>query len=366
MTEAGSRTSRGEGWVQIDFPRPDASRGLSGGATVRGDSKTGLPSAIASRLPPSLARGDRSPLRTTASRFDPNDPDAFLRQLSVDDADRARKLQFARSSNFRRESRSLRMDSRPGWERSLSRSPRTGSIAAIRCKSGKQLLPMHFRSWNRWDYRALWAWRSMRPEQQRRVKLAEWITHPANPLTARVMVNRLWHYIFGLGIVDTPSDFGGNGAVPSNPALLDWLADEFVRSGWSVKHMQRLILLSRTFRQSAAPRPDGMAVDADARLLWRFPPRRMEAEAIRDCILATSGALDLRMGGPGFFLQIVEEDNVYRYFPKEQFGPDEFRRMVYLNRIRQEQDSVFGSFDCPSGNQVMPTAQPIEYAVAGT
>ena len=192
------------------------------------------------------------------------------------------------------------------------------------------------------------------PEQQRRVKLAEWIANPKNPLTARVMVNRIWHYIFGTGLVDTPSDFGANGSQPLNPALLDWLADEFVQSGWSVKHVQKLILLSRTFGQSAAPRPEGMAVDADARLLWRFPPRRLEAESIRDCILAASGALDLRMGGPGFTLQRKEADNVDRYFPKEKFTTNEFRRMVYLTRIRQEQDSVFGAFDCPSGNQVMP------------
>jgi hypothetical protein len=95
-------------------------------------------------------------------------------------------------------------------------------------------------------------------------------------------------------------------------------------------------------------------VDADAHLLWRFPPRRLEAEAIRDAMLAASGVIDLRMGGPGFYLQKVEADNVYRYFPKENFSTNEFRRMVYLTRIRQEQDSVFGAFDCPSGNQVMP------------
>ncbi|HBH50273.1 MAG TPA: hypothetical protein DDY91_00095, partial [Planctomycetaceae bacterium] len=138
------------------------------------------------------------------------------------------------------------------------------------------------------------------------------------------------------------------------PELLDWLADEFMLSGWSVKHMQRLIVTTMAFRQSSAPRAEGLRADAAARLLWRFPPRRLEAEAIRDCILSSSGVLDVSMGGPGFFLQKVEVDNVYRYFPKEEFGPPEFRRMVYLNRIRQEQDPVFGSFDCPSGNQVTP------------
>lgn len=191
------------------------------------------------------------------------------------------------------------------------------------------------------------------PERDRRLRLAEWLTRPENPLVARVLVNRVWHYLFGTGLVDTPSDFGANGGRPTHPELLDWLADDFIRGGWSIKRLQRQILLSRAFRQSSSPRDDGLGVDAGARLLWRFPPRRLEAEAIRDGMLAVSGALDLRMGGPGFHLQIVEEDNVYRYFPKESFGVPEFRRMVYLSRIRQEQDSVFGAFDCPSGNQVI-------------
>jgi hypothetical protein len=192
------------------------------------------------------------------------------------------------------------------------------------------------------------------PEQNRRLQLAEWIASKDNPLTSRVMVNRIWHYIFGTGIAETPSDLGGNGVAPTHPELIDWLADEFMRSGWSVKHMQELILLSSTFQQSSAPRADAAAIDASSRLLWRFPPRRLEAEAIRDSILAVSGALNLTGGGPGFYLQDVEVENVMHYFPKEKFGPAEFRRMVYLFKIRQEQDSVFGSFDCPDGNQVIP------------
>ncbi len=192
------------------------------------------------------------------------------------------------------------------------------------------------------------------PEQQRRLKLANWIASPDNPLTARVLVNRVWQYIFGIGIVATSSDFGANGVPPTHPELLDWLADEFIGSGWSIKHVQRLILTSNTFQQSSQPQPNGLALDVGGRLLWRFPPRRLEAEAIRDGILAVSGALDPSMGGPGFYLLDVQEENVMHYFPKEQFGPPEFRRMVYLFKIRQEQDAVFGSFDCPDGNQVIP------------
>ena len=191
------------------------------------------------------------------------------------------------------------------------------------------------------------------PDQQRRVRLAEWIASPQNPLTARVLVNRLWHYTFGNGIVDTPSDFGANGSRPTHPELLDWLADEFVKGGWSIKHIQRLILMSATFQQSAAPRADAAAVDADGRLLWRYTPRRLEAEAIRDSMLAVSGALDLKMGGPGFYLMDVVTENVMHYFPKEKYTPAEYRRMVYLFRIRAAQDGVFGSFDCPDGGSVM-------------
>ncbi|MEO7319456.1 MAG: DUF1553 domain-containing protein [Chthoniobacteraceae bacterium] len=191
------------------------------------------------------------------------------------------------------------------------------------------------------------------PEQRRRMALADWIASPQNPLTARVLVNRLWHYIFGNGIVDTPGDFGANGSRPTHPELLDWLADEFVKSGWSIKHMQRLILLSATFQQSSAQRANAAAVDAGGRLLWRYTPRRLEAEAIRDSMLAVSGALDVKMGGPGFYLMEVVEENVMHYFPKEKYTPVEFRRMAYQFRIRQTTDSVFGSFDCPDGSSVM-------------
>jgi hypothetical protein len=113
-------------------------------------------------------------------------------------------------------------------------------------------------------------------------------------------------------------------------------------------------LLSAAFQQSAAPRAGALTADAGAQFLWRFPPRRMEAEAIRDAMLTVSGSLDLKMGGPGFYLMDVVEENVMHYFAKEKFTPAEFRRMVYQFRIRQTTDSVFSSFDCPDGGQVMP------------
>jgi hypothetical protein len=192
------------------------------------------------------------------------------------------------------------------------------------------------------------------PEQQRRVALANWIANVDNPLTARVMVNRIWHYHFGTGLVSTPSDFGANGTLPTHPELLDWLARDLMAHGWSMKHVHRRILLSRTYRQSSHPREEALAVDAGSRLLWRFPPRRLEAETIRDSILAVSGTLRHEMGGPGFSCFEPNTNYVRNYQPKQTFGPEGWRRMVYMTKVRMEQDDVFGAFDCPDAGQVCP------------
>ncbi|XZE51817.1 DUF1553 domain-containing protein [Planctomycetaceae bacterium SH139] len=192
------------------------------------------------------------------------------------------------------------------------------------------------------------------PERERRLAVARWIAADDNPLTPRVLVNRLWQHHFGTGIVDTPSDFGTNGTPPSHPELLDWLAAEFVASGWSLKHIHRLLLRSRTWQQDSRPRESAIAVDAASRLLWRFPPRRLEAEAIRDSILAVTDKLRVDVGGPGFSAFEVEQENVRHYFPKKSFGPADWRRMVYMTKVRQERDAVFGVFDCPDFNQVVP------------
>ncbi len=192
------------------------------------------------------------------------------------------------------------------------------------------------------------------PEQQRRLKLAQWITTPDNPLTARVIVNRLWKHHFGTGLAATLNDLGVNGVLPTHPELLDWLAAELVSSGWSLKRIHRLILTSRAWRQSSQPRKEALAVDGGSRFLWRFPPRRLEAEVIRDNILLATGTLDSRMGGPGFSGFRVEAENVRHYHPKESYGPADWRRMLYMTKVRQEREPTFGVFDCPDFNQTVP------------
>jgi hypothetical protein len=237
----------------------------------------------------------------------------------------------------------------------------------------------------------------METEPERRIALANWLTDPRNPLTPRVMVNRIWHAHFGRGIVATPSDFGHNGEPPTHPELLDWLASDFVAGGgnqsaesrrpsaavpgsgfgadthtpthlsssaqtpdtrnpkpWSMKRLHRMIVTSYTYCQSSAPNPAGLAKDAGDRLLWRMPLRRVEAEGIRDAILAASGKLDRRMGGPGYPLFKYRVVNVAIYEPLEQYGPETWRRSVYQQAARGIKEDLLGSFDCPDSSQRAP------------
>ena len=194
------------------------------------------------------------------------------------------------------------------------------------------------------------------PEQERRKALADWIASPKNPLTARVMVNRIWQGHFGTGLVQTPSDFGHNGTKPTHPELLDWLAAEFIRSGWSVKHMHRLIVMSETYRQSSLgftgtdAAKAAATLDADVRHLWRFPGRRLEAETIRDSMLAVSGQLNLAMYGRGFSL-FNQRGGLSGFNPVETLTPENQRRMIYAHKVRREPEAVFGAFDCPDAGQ---------------
>tara|TARA_R110002111_G_scaffold108086_1_gene166730 strand:- start:24792 stop:28157 length:3366 start_codon:yes stop_codon:yes gene_type:complete len=185
------------------------------------------------------------------------------------------------------------------------------------------------------------------PERERRKRLAEWVASPKNPLTARVIVNRIWQFHFGQGLVTTPSDFGAGGVAPTHPELLDWLAQELMAHNWSLKHIHSLILNSATYQQSGKPDPKAIQIDAASQYWWRFPPRRLEAEPIRDSILSVTGVLDLKQGGPGFSAFEVDAENVRHYHPKKTYGPEDWRRMIYMTKVRMEQDSVFGLFDCP-------------------
>lgn len=191
-------------------------------------------------------------------------------------------------------------------------------------------------------------------EQQRRLALATWIADPTNPLTARVMANRVWQFHFGNGLVPTPSDFGAAGTSPTHPELLDWLSTQFISNNWSLKHLHRLLLNSATWQQSSKARPDAMQIDSGTGLWWRFPMRRLEAEPLRDCILQATGVLNKKMFGRGFSAYEVQLENVRHYFPKTSFGPEDWRRMVYQTRVRQEREAVFGIFDCPDGSSSVP------------
>ena len=192
------------------------------------------------------------------------------------------------------------------------------------------------------------------PQAQRLIRFADWIADSRNPLPARVMVNRVWQYHFGQGLVATPSDFGVNGAKPTHPALLDWLAARFIASGWSVKALHRLILDSAAYRQSSAVNVDAATADADNTLLWRVTPRRLEAEALRDAMLAVSGQLNLQMGGPSFRPFTITEFNASFYHPFDSADPAFNRRTVYRMNINSGKEPLLDAFDCPEPSVKTP------------
>ena len=212
----------------------------------------------------------------------------------------------------------------------------------------------------------------------RRKAFADWVTSPANPLTRRVIVNRLWHYHFGAGLVETPSDFGLGGSLPSHPELLDWLADELLAQRWSLKSIHRLICTSAAYRQQSGsesvPRPSGSgpdrltdgpfpdgrgtdrarAIDFGNRLLWRMNPRRLDAESLRDAVLAVSGKLNKTQFGPGYrdFEYQEEYAPVYRYITPD--SPDLWRRSVYRFVVRTTTHQFLTTLDCPSPANLVP------------
>lgn len=191
------------------------------------------------------------------------------------------------------------------------------------------------------------------PEGQRRVALANWITDPENPLTARVIVNRLWHWHFGRGLVSTPSDFGYGGDRPSHPKLLDWLATELIRCNWSLKHIHRLIVTSQTY-QMRSHVDETPAVDTDNRMLWRMNPRRLEAEVIRDTVLSVSGRLNLKAYGPGYrdFDYVEAYAPIYTY--KTADSADLWRRSIYRFVVRTTPQQFLTALDCPDPANLTP------------
>ena len=196
-------------------------------------------------------------------------------------------------------------------------------------------------------------------EGQARARLAEWIASPRNTLTWRSIVNRVWQYHFTHGIVDTPNDFGNNGALPTHPELLDWLARWFLSHGQSLKALHKLIMTSAVYMQSsdAAPANPGRKVDADNRLLWRMNRRRLEAEEIRDSILSVSGTLSRKMGGPGFEPFRFKDDHspIYDYSAVEKgTDPSVYRRTVYEFIVRSVPDPFLETLDAADPNALTP------------
>jgi len=196
------------------------------------------------------------------------------------------------------------------------------------------------------------------PEGQRRAELAHWITSDANMLAWRSIVNRVWHYHFGAGIVDSPNDFGHMGSLPTHPELLDWLAVEFRDSGGSFRKLHKLIVMSAVYRQASsndrANDKANAAIDADNRYLWRANRQRLDAESLRDTILMASGKLDLTMGGPSVEQFFFKDDHspVYDYARFDPDAPANFRRSVYRFLVRSVPDPLMERFDCPDVSMI--------------
>ncbi|MFO0798470.1 MAG: PSD1 and planctomycete cytochrome C domain-containing protein [Gemmataceae bacterium] len=182
--------------------------------------------------------------------------------------------------------------------------------------------------------------------QSGRLELAAWLTDPRHPLTARVMVNRVWRWHFGKGLVRSVDNFGLTGDAPTHPELLDWLAAEFTADGWSLKRLHRRIMLSATYRMSTAHDARAATADPDNRLLWRANPRRLEAEAVRDSLLAVGGLLDRTPGGPAL-AGVKNRDYLFDHTSKDRTSYASDRRSLYLPVIRNNLYDVFQLFDAP-------------------
>jgi hypothetical protein len=194
-------------------------------------------------------------------------------------------------------------------------------------------------------------------ESRRRAELARWLTRPDHPLVWRSIVNRIWQYHFGRGIVATPNDFGRMGAEPTHPELLDWLAAEFRDGGQSMKTLHRLIVTSSVYRQSSNSNQHNAAIDGSNQYLWKMDRRRLEAEEIRDSMLAVSGALDPSAGGPGFYLfelERPEHSPHYEYHKFDPSNPASHRRSIYRFIVRSQPNPWMTTLDCADSSQSTP------------
>ena len=202
----------------------------------------------------------------------------------------------------------------------------------------------------------------------RRTALANWIASPENPLTARVMANRLWQHHFGVGIVETSNNFGAGGLDPTHPELLDYLATELVDGGWKLKRMHKLLMLSSTYRLSSSTNKSGLEKDPANRLVWHFNPRRLSSEELRDSILAANGSLNLRMGGPSFYPIIPAEILHGQSRPGAGWGnssdEDRARRAIYIFVKRSLVEPLMADFDFADVDSSCPvrftTTQPTQ------
>jgi hypothetical protein len=187
---------------------------------------------------------------------------------------------------------------------------------------------------------------------RRRAALAQWLTARDNPLTARVLVNRVWGWHFGQAIVRTPNDFGAQGEPPTHPELLDWLACDFMEHGWSLKHLHRRIMFSRTYQMQSVAEGLGLKVDPEDRLLWHFPRRRLEGEAIRDAMLACAGTLNLKQGGPAVVPALSSQELAGLFDAKGKWPvttnvSEHTRASVYLLVRRTFTYPLFAAYDPP-------------------
>ena len=297
---------RGKGWVQVDLREPAAIERVVWGRDREGKYRDRLPVAYAIEVATEPGRW-----RVVASSADratsPGDarPSGADRDRLIRRRDEVRGKLNGLGATMRAYAGTF---SEPGPTRILHRGDPMQPLgpaepSGVRAVPPALILP------------------AGTPEAERRRSLARWISDPANPLPARVMVNRLWHYHFGRGIVGTPSDFGLNGDRPSHPELLDWLAAEFLAGGGRPKALHRLIATSAAYRQAGGVDPKAQAADGDDRLLWRRAPRRLEAEEVRDAMLAVAGTLDGRMGGPGYDLWEPNTNYVTVFTPPRRPRP---------------------------------------------